>query len=65
MDNVTNTVLTRNEAKVLEDAVALKIAGITIDYENKSCEKILLIIITGLATAKKSLQIMFWQISVR
>ena len=54
MDNVTNTVLIRNEAKVLEDAVALKIAGITIDYENKSCGKILLIISNGGTAAKKA-----------
>ena len=54
MDSVTNTVLTRNEAKVLEDAVAIKMAGVTVDYENKSCGKILLIISNGGAAAKKA-----------
>ena len=54
MDSVTNTVLVRNEAKVLEDAVALKIAGVTVDYENKSCGKILLIISNEGAAAKKA-----------
>lgn len=54
MDSVTNTVLVRNEAKVLEDAVALKIAGVTVDYENKSCGKILLIISNGGDATKKA-----------
>ena len=54
MDSVTNTVLTRNEAKVLEDAVAIKMAGVTVDYENKSCGKILLIISNGGSAAKKA-----------
>ena len=54
MDSVTNTVLVRNEAKVLEDAVALKIAGVTVDYENKSCGKILLIISNGGDVTKKA-----------
>lgn len=54
MDSVTNTVLVRNEAKVLEDAVAIKIAGVTVDYENKSCGKILLIISNGGDAAKKA-----------
>lgn len=54
MDEVTNTILVRNEAKVLEDAVAVKIAGVTVDYENKSCGKILLIISNGGSAAKKA-----------
>ena len=54
MDEVTNTILVRNEAKVLEDAVAIKMAGVTVDYENKSCGKILLIISNGGSAAKKA-----------
>lgn len=54
MESVTNTVLVRNEAKVLEDAVAIKMVGVTVDYENKSCGKILLIIANGGSAAKKA-----------
>lgn len=53
MDIVTNSVILRNEATVLEDAVALKTTGLTIDYSNKSCGKILILISnSGTATKK-------------
>lgn len=54
MDEITNSVLVRNEASVLQDAVAIKMAGVTIDYDNKSCGKILLIIANGGSAAKKA-----------
>ena len=44
MDKATNSVIIRNEATVLEDAVALKTTGLAIDYSNKSCGKILILI---------------------
>lgn len=53
MDSVKNTVLARNEAKKLEDAIVVKTTGAVIDYENKSCDKILLLITNGGAAAKK------------
>ena len=53
MDSVTNTVLVRNEAKELEDAIAIKMAGVTVDYENKSCGSILLLVANGGSAAKK------------
>ena len=53
MDSVTNTVLVRNEAKELEDAILVKTTGATIDYENKSCGKILLLVSNGGSAAKK------------
>ncbi len=54
MDSVTNTVLVRNEAKELEAAVVVKTTGVAIDYENKSCGKILLIISNTGSAAKKA-----------
>ncbi len=54
MDKVTNAILVRNEATVLEDAVALKTTGLTIDYENKSCGKILILISNTGSAAKKA-----------
>lgn len=55
MDSVTNTVLEeRNVAVEMEDAVAIKIAGVTIDYSNRSCGKILLIISNTGSAAKKA-----------
>ena len=53
MDSIKNTVLARNEAKKLEDAIVVKTTGAVIDYENKSCDKILLLITNGGAAAKK------------
>lgn len=53
MDSVTNTVLVRNEAKVLEEAVAIKTTGVTVDYENKSCGSILLLVANTGSEAKK------------
>ncbi len=43
MDKATNSIIVRNEATVLEDAVALKTTGLAIDYSNKSCGKILIL----------------------
>ena len=37
MDKVKNTVLKRNIASNMETAVAIKIAGNVVDYDNSSC----------------------------
>ncbi len=56
MDKATNSIIVRNEATVLEDAVALKTTGLAIDYSNKSCGKILILINnTGSATKKATI----------
>ena len=56
MDKAINSVIVRNEASVLEDAVALKTTGLAIDYSNKSCGKILILISnTGSATKKATI----------
>ena len=56
MDKATNSVIIRNEATVLEDAVALKTTGLAMDYSNKSCGKILILINnTGSATKKATI----------
>ena len=55
MDSITNTVLVeRNTAVELQAEAAIKMAGVTIDYSNKSCGKILLIISNGGEAAKKA-----------
>lgn len=54
MDKATNSILVRNEATVLEDAVALKTTGLAIDYSNKSCGKILILISNTGSAAKKA-----------
>lgn len=55
MDSITNTVLVeRNTAVELQAAAAIKMAGVTIDYSNKSCGKILLIIANSGDASKKA-----------
>lgn len=54
MDKAINSVIVRNEASVLEDAVALKTTGLAIDYSNKSCGKILILISNTGSAAKKA-----------
>lgn len=54
MDKATNSIIVRNEATVLEDAVALKTTGLAIDYSNKSCGKILILINNTGSAAKKA-----------
>lgn len=54
MDKVTNSVIIRNEATVLEGAVALKTTGLAIDYSNKSCGKMLILISNTGSAAKKA-----------
>lgn len=54
MDKATNSIIVRNEATVLEDAVALKTTGLAIDYSNKSCGKILILISNTGSAAKKA-----------
>lgn len=51
---ITNTVLTRNEAKEVTASVAVDVTdGASVDYTNKSCGKILLLIENGHASAAK------------
>ncbi|MCI8760514.1 MAG: hypothetical protein HFJ34_05280 [Clostridia bacterium] len=54
MDKAINSSLVRNEATVLENAVALKTTGLAIDYSNKSCGKILILINNTGSAAKKA-----------
>ena len=54
MDKVKNTVLKRNIASNMETAVAIKIAGNVVDYDNSSCGKILLIISNTGSAPKKA-----------
>lgn len=54
MDKAINSIIVRNEATVLENAVALKTTGLAIDYSNKSCGKILVLISNTGSAAKKA-----------
>lgn len=54
MDKATNSIIVRNEATVLENAVALKTTGLAINYSNKSCGKILILISNTGSAAKKA-----------
>lgn len=54
MSNVTNNVLERNVALELSDALAITTEGVAIDYDNKSCGKILILIANSGEGPKKA-----------
>ena len=54
MSDITNNVLERNVALELSDAEAITIEGVAINYDNKSCGKILILISNSGEEPKKA-----------